>query len=368
MYLALLWSGQLFSQYAFALLFPPVPGCSIVTVVLCFLLAMADAPNGPPSRDDLIDSALVRLVSQDYRAAGACLDGVLRVNSRDADALYLRLAVHQTELLDYESYAVHGEDFLAHADSVLAILEEDVHDVSGRDSLRYLLYLGNIHGGKAIVRAKNGNWLRAIKPSLLSVRLLRSVKERDPGLHAACLGIGLFDYYISRNFKWVPFMEDHTEKGLADIRRATRAPFPFNYGARDVLAWILIDRRQLKKAEAVVDEVLRELPGNTIFLRIKARIAYWSQDYEGALAHGRALVELSRRRDPVNWSDLLSGYRIMVSSLDVLGRSECVDLAREALSLSVPTSAMNISHVREHLAAVRAVAEKRGKRTGAETE
>lgn len=314
------------------------------------------------SIDDSIDSAMMCLVAQRYDAAYESVAKILSRDARNIDALYMLLTVEQTRLLDYESYVIDGGRVLTLADSVCVVLKEELETRRGTDSLKCLFYLGNVFGGKSILLAKCGNWFLATREALASVSLLKQVKQHDSTFYAAYLGIGVFNYYLSQNLGWIPFMGDKSVEGIRDIERATQSRFPFNYAAHNSLAWILIDRGEYARADSIVNEVLAVYPDNTIFLRIKARIALWTGRFDEAINAGRRLAGLSLARSPVNWSDVLSGYEVVaesyVKSGDTLQSSEA---AAHALTFEVPVMAQKLPYVRKHLATLRMLAAHRKK-------
>lgn len=316
------------------------------SLVLLFLFVLPSLAG----MDRCVDSALSLIVQQRYISARRILSDVLSRDKTNIEALYLLLTVRQTELLDYESYAVEGDAFLTFADSVLKAFETNRKTVHGPDSTRFMLYIGNIYGGKSLIHAKNGDWMPAVKYALTSVSLLKKVKAIDSTLYEACLGTGAFNYYLSQNLKWVPFLGDRTEEGIREIQKSTQARFPFNYAARNSLAWILIDQGDLHRADAIVDEVLNDYPDNTIFLRIKARIALWQGRFDQAISLSQRLCELSLKRTPVNWSDCLSGYQIIAESYDKKGKSdECLATAQYVLKFEVPLVMRKIIYVKNNL-------------------
>ncbi len=335
---------------------------TVVLPPLAMLLFTISIAVAEIHTEPFIDSALVCLVKQEYGAAEQLLDAVLRADSANVDALYLLVTVRQTQLLDYESYTVEGERFLKLADRVLAKLERRKAVAVGDEPVKLSFYIGNIYGGKGLIQAKNDMWFAAVKNALRSVSLLDKVRNRDPTFYAAYLGVGVFNYYLSQNLKWAPFMGDKAKEGLRDIEKSTRARFPFNYAAKNSLAWILIDRQEYARADSIVSSVLADYPDNTIFLRIKARIKLWTHHNEEAYRLGIYMGKLACRRSPVNWSDLLSGYQVAVESCLKMNKAEQGrELARKALAFEIPDSARQIPYVREHMAYFRSLMQKKEK-------
>jgi tetratricopeptide (TPR) repeat protein len=300
------------------------------------------------------------IVKQNYSVARDLLARYLPSAPDDNYALYLRVAIEQTELLDYESYTLYSERFLTTADSIRKVLENRLDKLSGKDSTSCLFYIANIYGGMGVIKAKNGRWFPALRSSLASIGMLKEVIRRDSTIHAALLGTGAFHYYLSRNFKWLPFISANSEtEGIREIEKATAAPLIYRIAAKNSLCWILIDRKQFGRADTVAQSALDEAPGNTIFLRIRCLIALRSGHYDQAVMLGQKLSEISLVRDPVNWSDYVMSYYVLTSSYDGLGRAkEALAAADGILSTKIPPEFMNILPIRKNLKKIQAVKEK----------
>ncbi len=304
------------------------------------------------------------MVRQRYAEATREVVAVLQNNPENIDALYTLAAIEQTRILDYESYDIDGARFLSLADSLSEILEKRQTTLRGGDSLRCLFYRANISGGIGLMHAKRGAWLEGAKFAIASSALYKRVKKADPGHLGAELGLGVFDYYFGTTLKWIPFAGNGSvERGLESMELALRAPFPFNHAAKSSYCWMLIDRKQYKKADSLAHTVLRDIPTNTIFLRIRALIALWTGCYNDALFLGNKLKNLSEKRAPVNWSDLITSYYIITSAHDILGqKTEAVAAAEKGLAIPMPPEFKNMPNVKEHIRFLTEVKEKRNKR------
>jgi tetratricopeptide (TPR) repeat protein len=304
------------------------------------------------------------MVRQRYAEAARGINAALKDNPDDMDALYTVVALEQTRVLDYESYGKDGARFISLADSVLKVLDGRQAALRGGDSLRCLFYRASVVGGAGLVLAKRGAWLEGAKNAMASLGMYRQLKKADPGHLGADLGLGVYDYYFGTTLKWIPFVSGGSvERGLAAAERALRAPFPFDHAAKSSYCWMLIDRGQYKKADSLASSVLRGIPGNTIFLRIRALIALWSGSYGDALLLGGKLKELSEARAPVNWSDLITSYYIITSAYENSGqRAEAEKAAEKGLSLRMPAECGNMPNVREHIKYLNGVKGKGGKK------
>jgi tetratricopeptide (TPR) repeat protein len=314
--------------------------CGFFTTVFC----------QETSFESLLDSAKYYLVNQQYGKAEHSLNNILRLQPSNSDAIYLLLATIQTKILDYESYNIDADYFIQKANSALLYLSKALPEKKGQDSLVCLFYIGNILGGISVIQAKVGNWPSAVQSGVNSLGAFKLVIKKNPDFFPAYLGLGIFNYYISQNLKWLPFFGDRRMAGLEQVRLSTKADIPYSYVAKNSLCWILLERNEYHAADSVASSVLYELPSNTIFIRLKARITFWKREWAEAIHWGKSLVALSEKRVPVNWADLFSGYQILVSSYDSLGdKKECLRWCKKALSRIVPEPYAQIPYVKKHL-------------------
>jgi len=291
------------------------------------------------------------MVRQKYKEAAELINSRLRENPNDFHALYTLVTIEQTRILDYESYTIDGRRFIALSDSVRKVLDNSLRSLRGEDSLAALFYSANLLGGAGLIQAKCSEWFSGARNAMASANLLRQVKRVDPNHLGADLGIGTFEYYFGTSLKWIPFVSGgNVERGIEAVERSLDAPFPFNYAAKSTYCWILIDRKQYKKADSLARSVLVQYPGNSVFLRIRALIALWSGDYKSALPFGEKVVEIAEKRAPVNWSDLVMGYYIIIKSHEHFGhKDKAFAAAQKALSIQIPAAFRNIPHVKDNL-------------------
>lgn len=314
------------------------------------------APEKPVS---VYDSAMLLLINQKYSPARKILTTHIDRHPGDMKARYFLFAAEQTRILDYESYVIEVEKFQRMADSNRAFFEERIKELAGPDSTECLFYLANVYGGIGVMQAKTGSWFDGVKNAVTSVSMLKVVKERDSSFYAADLGLGIFHYYLSTSLKWLPFVDNKEKEGLAAIERAVEADFPYNYAAKNSLCWILIERGNFRRADSIAQAVISTYPGNTIFLRIKALIALWTGKYAEGIRYGKKLAEITERREPLNWSDLVAGYTVIVQSNYKTGRKkEACRAADYLLEKKIPGDYLKIPHIRKNLKYIRKVRQK----------
>jgi len=335
---------------------------SLLFWCLCIVAVFGDSLKVDSSvqpTGSITDSALSFLISQQYAEARKQLAATDTGATPELRKLYLSFAIEQTRILDYESYVVENKTFQTYADSVKTIFEQALLQLSGRDSTECLFYLANIYGGIGVIQAKTGSLFDGVKNAVTSVSMLKQVKKRDSLFYAADLGIGVFDYYLSTSFKWLPFVESKEQDGLDALERALSAEFPYNYAAKNSLCWILIERKEFARADSLAQSVLDVYPENTIFLRIKALIALWTGKYPQAIKLGKQLVVISEKRSPQNWSDLVAGYTVLVKSYEETRMPDEACIAADILlRKKIPSSHRDIPHVKKNIKYIGSVAQK----------
>jgi tetratricopeptide (TPR) repeat protein len=158
---------------------------------------------------------------------------------------------------------------------------------------------------------------------------------------------------------WLPFTGGKYQEGISFIEKAIKSDFPFNYAAKNSLCWILIDRHEYTRADSVANSVLNDYPGNTIFLRIRSIIDLRRGAFKGAIEHANALLLLATERNPVNWSDCIAAYYILVESYYQAGlENESLNAAELILSKNIPEVYLSIPHIKKNLKRIKDLKEK----------
>lgn len=324
------------------------------TLIISYLLisfcvtGIQSAPITTDQQD--LDSALHFLVHQNYKDAYSYLQKHSIKNPTNNEALYLSFVINQTRILDYESFYTESQAFVSAADSLKTLFEKRLTGLSGKDSIECLLYIANVVGGAGIILSKTGNWFEAVKMAIGSMAILKKVQKLNPDCYEANLGIGVFNYYLSNSFRWLPFVKDKEKEGIRLVEKALNSKFPYNYAAKNSLCWILIEQQNFRKADSLASSVLDELPDNTIFLRISAYISLWSGKYEAARKHALRIIQSSEGREPLNWSNLVTAYHVMVSSfMEQKNTKDAYRAAREFMAKQIPEQYADLPHIKKNI-------------------
>lgn len=289
-------------------------------------------------------------MQQDYQNAFNFCDSSISADSSDIDAHYLKLVTFQSQLADYESYALGGTQCMTLAESTLAIVDKALQtQLPSQEILKLKFYKGNVLGILGIIKTKSGGLLSSLKDARASLNVFKSIEHESELFPDILYGVGLFDYYIGDNLKWIPGLGKKAQSGLKSLYSASKSNSPFRYAVANSLLWILIERKEFRSVDSITALILKEYPENTLFLQIKARSALGQKDYKQASDLGKKLIDLSYRRKPINWSEMLSGYQLIALCLmKQENKEKAKQVAQEALSFTVPTDTLQIQWVQKH--------------------
>ena len=106
-----------------------------------------------------MDVVINDFLNQQYSQAYVNVEKILQSDPDNIDALFMRLNALQIEIIDYESYALKGYKFIKSVDSVLVFFDTFIHPANTKEQAKFLFYKGTIHGMKALVLAKIGEWM-----------------------------------------------------------------------------------------------------------------------------------------------------------------------------------------------------------------
>ncbi len=300
--------------------------------------------------DQSVYSILNLVMKQQYDSAYKICNQRIAADSMDIDCRYLKLVTLQSQLADYESYSIDGLRCISMAESLITFIDSKKEIWKFQQETEKAVFLkGNIYGVLSIIKAKRGSILSSIKDARLSYELFKKLKSSPCFLPDVLYGLGLFDYYIGDNLKWIPGIGKRARKGLDMLYTASKSDSPFRYGAKNSLVWILMERGEFYEADSIASEVLQKYPESTLFLQVKSRAAFGTRQYQRAIELGEQLISLSLKRETINWSDVLSGYQLISSCHIKLGnKKKASEIASLGLSYKIPDDTLRIEWVQKH--------------------
>jgi tetratricopeptide (TPR) repeat protein len=103
--------------------------------------------------------------------------------------------------------------------------------------------------------------------------------------------VAIYAYYLSEATSWLPFVSDRRGQSLQALEQGTRESRYFSALYRNALVWILWDRSELARAEALAAEVVGAHPGNRIFQQVQGDVQRKAGKLEPARTSYRKSLE-----------------------------------------------------------------------------
>jgi hypothetical protein len=141
-------------------------------------------------------------------------------------------------------------------------------------------YLGAALGFQSRALVSGKHYVAAISKARPSIKHLKKAWELDPSLEGAQLGIGMYDYFMSRvplAFRPFAFAAmgswGNRKRGLEELLQVAASSAPARMEARAVLSAIYASKKERlwPKAEELLKELSARYPGNPLY---RLRLAY----------------------------------------------------------------------------------------------
>lgn len=202
-------------------------------------------------------------------------------------------ATLQSEMMDYETDRFE-EAFYQYIDSAL-VAGERLLDQGDSDAWTHF-YMGSAFSYKGLYQVKSGSYVPGFISAHKGIGHLKNAMQLDSTLYDACLGVGNYQYWSGRFYKylrWLPFIRDERESGIENIRLAIEKGTFSRWVSINSLAWIEYDREEYAEALRLFRMGLEPYPDSRFFL--------WGV--------GSCLFRIKR------WRDAIEIYEVLLDSV-----------------------------------------------------
>jgi len=317
--------------------------------ILAGIIASLASANSPFSQ--AADSLIRRGIDQTYEMAYDSALATFEKLSSDAEWTMLkpfyRAATLQSQMMDYESNA-WKDAFFQSID--LAILEGEKLLKTGGPDPWTCFYLGNAYAYKGLFQVRDGSVIPGFINAHKGIGFLQETMELDSGFADAAIGIGSYQYWSGRFYRylsWLPFIRDERKQGVSRIEDALQKnPFSFWIGLNS-LGWIEYDRKNYHRALGLFKRGLSRFPGSRYFLWGVADCLFKMKDFEACISVYQDLLG-SIQSAPLN-----NGYneaecrRKLMKAFFELGRYKEALLHCQAILKLVPDPEIE-GRIRDH--------------------
>jgi tetratricopeptide (TPR) repeat protein len=204
------------------------------------------------------------LFNREYKKAKEIFDK-LDKNYPDSPIGIFGLAViYQSEMLERDNFEFEDEYKKVYKKTIKKIeaLKED-----GKDNAWTDLILGGMYGLHGLNMARHREWMAAIRYGWLGLKNIENAKARDSDLYEADLGIGLYHYYrsyLTREFNWLPFVEDRRKEGIEEIKRASQKSFLAKEASIITLYFIYFNEKDYNESLKLAKETVKKYNNHMI--------------------------------------------------------------------------------------------------------
>jgi tetratricopeptide (TPR) repeat protein len=241
--------------------------------------------------DTLLQQAISRTIAQKYGEAFALADSVIKLAPEEPVGYFFHAAILQARMLDYEKL-MDEKTFLSATGACRKVAQKKLRQ-NANDAWAHF-FLGSALGYEAFFLGKTKRFFEAFRTGMRCIHHLEAALKLDPQLYDAYLGIGTYKYYrskMSKNFTWLPFVDDERAEGIRMIRQAMAKGRYSRSAAINGLSWILMDENRPEEALALVDSALALYPSSRFFLWSAGEAAYRVGRYEQAAACYEQIIQ-----------------------------------------------------------------------------
>lgn len=252
----------------------------------------------------------------------------------ESPAGYFYLAmVYQARMKDLES-DLYEKEFLQNLHKVIE-LTKPKEEKKTADKWE-LLFLGNAYGSLGYFQTKKGGWFSGFKSAKKAKGALEKALEQDSLFYEAYFGLGSYHYWKSvatKFINWLPFIGDHRQKGIQQLRLASEKAVFFQEPAKLGLMWIYYREKRYPEALELASTLQEKYPESKVPVWAKAFIYYEKYDWKSCLLALDELEEKLLQTQKDNYYNLIEVNFLKANCHYNLGHKKiCQKICLEILS------------------------------------
>jgi tetratricopeptide (TPR) repeat protein len=284
-----------------------------------------------------IDSLEIRCINAtftgEYAEAHWICDRLEEIVCGPLPAFY-RSALLSGEMIDYEDTLGMGR-FFAESQRCIDLAQARID--SGNEVADDYFYLGSVLAYRSLFWGHIGSYWKTYRAAVKSRRALERCLEMDSSYIDARVGIGNFQYWMSKSFdfvNWLPVMRDEKDDGIAQLEMVIAAEPKSKYLAISSLANIQLDRGEYMEALHLARLGKARYPGSRVFLWQEGAAALNLGLYTFSNRIYEALLRSVSSEERNNHYNEISCYRSLVEGYYHLEEWDtCIKLAQRALDI-----------------------------------
>lgn len=283
--------------------------------------------------DPRIDQGLEILYQGDYDSALVVFDSFIRDYPQNPAGYFFKAGLYQTRMSAFETDC-WLKDYRAAADSALLLCDR-VLARDGQDAWAYF-FRGGTRSYDAAWEARQGKYLLAFRNGIAAVSDFKRAREADSTLYDACIGIGSYHYFRTKAtsiLKWLPFIGDNRERGIAEIGQAIERGRYSRVMGQNALLWIYTDYGKDKKALELGRQLEQRYPRNPFFHWAVPELLWRQKRWpEAEMAYSKLLEMLDRQVNLNNYNRVVASSKLSRCLLENGKYRQAEEMARRSIS------------------------------------
>ncbi|MBI4726469.1 tetratricopeptide repeat protein [candidate division TA06 bacterium] len=286
--------------------------------------------------DARIDRGLEILYQGQYQEAIDTFDVFISQHPKNPAGYFFKAGAYQLRSMSYETQVWDDTQALL-LDSSLELSHKAVNR-DRRDPWAFFIR-GGTYAYRAAIKARAKDYFSALSNGLSAVSDLNKAAALDPQLYDAYLGIGSFHYFRTKAasiLKWLPFIGDNREKGIAEIKTAMEKGRYSKVLAQNGLAWIYLDYEKYPLALEQAQQLEKSFPQNHIFFWIAPEVYRRTKQWDkGSAGYARLLKLLDQSQPMNNFNRVFVGSRLAKCYYQEKKYREALEASQKALGLAL---------------------------------
>jgi len=291
-----------------------------------------------PEVKDLLLEGIEASFQEDYPLAESSFQTLIQMAPEDPAGYFFCAALYHAQMIDYESN-FREKDFYRNIKLAEKFARQRIKR-NKKDAWAYLV-LGNAYGAKAVYESRKGKWWAGLKNGLSAKSALKKAIKLNPQLYDAYVGLGSYHFWasvVTRAFWWLPFIGDHREKGISEMKLAYERSIFSQGAAASGLIWMYIQEKKFDQAISLAQRMQAQYPRGKSFLWALAEAYFEKKDWAKALTRYQQILERIEKSDLPAGVDqtynLIECKFYIANCLFSLGRyEECATACQEILDL-----------------------------------
>jgi len=285
-----------------------------------------------PDYQDLILEGQSLTFNEKYEEAQEKFKALIEKEPEHPAGYFYLAMVYQARMKDLES-DLYEKEFLQNLNKVIELTKPKEENKTA-DKWE-LLFLGNAYGSLGYFQTKKGGWFSGFKSAKKAKGALEKALQQDSLFYEAYFGLGSYHYWKSvatKFINWLPFIGDHRQKGIQQLKLASEKAVFFQEPAKLGLMWIYYREKRYSEALELALTLQEKYPESKVPLWAKAFIYYEKYDWRDCLAVLDELEERLLQTQKDNYYNLIEVKFLQANCHYNLGHKKiCLKICEELL-------------------------------------